>query len=124
MLAKLSGSILNKSDLARALEISEGSAREYLRITEGTFLWRELKSFEQNVLKSIVKMPKGYMRDTGLLHNLLNISSMEDLYTNPIVGLSFESFVIEEILKGFSRQSHYKLGLSLLQEQNVESKLT
>ena len=47
-------------------------------------------------------MPKGHIRDSGLLHHLLNIQSIEKLYTDPIVGLSFESFVIEEILKGLA----------------------
>ncbi len=47
-----------------------------------------------------IKMPKGYFRDSGLLHYLLNIETLEDLYSNPIVGHSFEGFVIEEIIKG------------------------
>ncbi len=100
MLSKLSGTIINKSNLARALEISEGSAREYLRIASGTFLWRELLSWENNIIKSTVKMPKGYLRDTGLLHYLLGIKDLAALYTHPIVGQSFESYVIEEIIKG------------------------
>lgn len=74
MLCHLSGTILNKSDIARALGVS----------------------------KSLVKLPKGHIRDTGLLHYLLNIDSLEKLYSHPIVGRSFESFVIEEILKGLS----------------------
>ena len=100
MLSKLSGTILNKSDLARALEVSEPTIRHYLEIADGTFLWRQLASFENNVTKSVVKLPKGYLRDSGLLHHLLRINNLESLYADPIVGHSFEGFVVEEILKG------------------------
>lgn len=100
MLCKLSGTILNKSEVARALEVSEGSVREFLAIADGTFLWRQLPSYEKSLTKSIIKMPKGHIRDTGLLHSLLRITDENDLYNDPIIGHSFESFVIEEIIKG------------------------
>ncbi len=102
MLCKLSGTIINKADVARALEVSEGSIREYLNIANGTFLWRTLPSYEKSKAKSIVKMPKGYIRDSGLLHMLLRITDVERLYSDPVVGNSFEGFVIEEIIKGLS----------------------
>jgi predicted AAA+ superfamily ATPase len=102
MLCHLSGTILNRSDIARALGVSEKSVREYLQIAAGTFLWRQILSYEKSGIKSIVKLPKGHIRDTGLLHYLLHINSLEKLYSHPIVGRSFESFVIEEILKGLS----------------------
>lgn len=100
MLCKLSGTIINKAELARALEVSEGSIREFLNIADGTFLWRPLASYENTHIKSIVKMPKGHIRDTGLLHSLLRITNERQLYSDPIVGHSFESFVIEELIKG------------------------
>jgi len=100
MLCKLSSTILNKSNVARALEVSEGSVREFLNIASGTFLWRQIPSYEKSISKSIVKMPKGYIRDTGLLHTLLRITDAETLYTDPIIGHSFEGFIIEEIIKG------------------------
>lgn len=102
VLAALSSTILNKSDLARGLEINEGSVREYLRIAEGTFLWRELASFEKSKLKSTIKMPKGYLRDSGLLFFLLNVRTLDELYVQPKIGNAFEGFVIEEIIKGIS----------------------
>lgn len=105
MLGKLSGTIINRSTLARSLEVSEKSIREYLTIAEGTFLWRQLLSYENNVGKSLVKMPKGHVRDSGLLHYLLKIDSIEALYEHPILGFSFESFVIEEIIKGLQATS-------------------
>lgn len=102
MLSQLSGTIINRSELARALEVDEKTTREYLKIAEGTFIWRELLSYENASVKSILKMPKGHMRDSGLLNNFLRINTLEKLYENPIVGRSFEAFVIEEILKGLS----------------------
>ena len=65
MLSQLSSTIVNKSELARAIEISESTIREYLMIAEGSFFWRQLTSFENKITKSIVKMPKGYIRDSG-----------------------------------------------------------
>ncbi len=100
ILSKLSGTIINKRDVGRALEISEVTVKDYISIAEGTFLWRSLPSFERNIIKSVIKMPKGYIRDTGLLHYLTHIRSLEDLMEDPSVGHSFEAFVIEEILKG------------------------
>jgi len=100
MLGQLSGTIINRSDVARALEINEKSVREYLTIAEGTFLWRQLPSYERNIVKAIVKMPKGYIRDSGLLHNFLRIQTLEELHHHTVIGRSFESFVIEEIIKG------------------------
>lgn len=100
MLGKLSGTIINRSDLARAIEVSEGTIREYLTIANGTYIWRALPSYEQNITKAIIKMPKGHLRDSGLLHYLLRISDENMLHQDPIVGRSFESFVIEEIIKG------------------------
>ena len=100
ILSKLSGTIINKRDLGRALEVNEGTAKDYLSIAEGTFLWRSLPSFERNIIKSIIKMPKGYIRDTGLLHYLTRINSLHELVEDPLVGKSFESFVIEEIIRG------------------------
>ena len=100
MLCNLSGAIINKAALARDIEISQTAAADYLTIAEGTFLWRQLLSYEKKANKSLVKMPKGHMRDSGLLHYLLRVQTPELLYQHPIVGHSFESFVIEEILKG------------------------
>lgn len=100
MLGKLSSHIINKSELARSLNISQPTVSHYLDIAEGTFLWRKLNSYENNPNKSIVKMPRGHIRDSGLLHHLLRLNSLEQLQEDPIAGFSFESFVIEEILKG------------------------
>ena len=107
ILSKLSASIINKQEIARDIEMSEGTIREYMSIIEGTYIWRNLPSYEKNIRKSVVKMPKGYVRDTGLLHFLLNINNLEELYNHPIIGNSFESFVIEEIVKGIQAKDVY-----------------
>lgn len=100
ILAKLSGTIINKSDLARSIEVSQPTIAQYLDIAHNTFLWRNIQSFNNNSIKSLIKMPKGFIRDSGLLHFLLKIHDEDSLMTDPIVGLSFESFVIEEIIRG------------------------
>jgi predicted AAA+ superfamily ATPase len=100
MLADLSGTIVNKSEVGRALEFNESTAREYLHIANNTFIWREILSYENSTIKSIVKMPKGYIRDPGLLHFLTGIQDMEALMKSFFIGSSFEGFVTEELLKG------------------------
>jgi hypothetical protein len=105
ILSKLSGTILNKRDIARALEVNEGTIKHYIDIIMETFLWRSLPSFEKNTVKSIIKMPKGYIRDSGLLHYLQKLDSFEALMGDSSVGVSFESFVVEEILKGLESTS-------------------
>ena len=99
-LSRLSGTIINKADIARAIEISEGSVREYLEIAEATFLWRIVPYYSRNAFKSLVKRPKGYIVDTGLLHYLLRIDNMDNLLLDPKVGSSFEGFIISEIVNG------------------------
>jgi uncharacterized protein len=105
MLARLSGSIVKKSDLSRALEISEPTVNDYIEIADGTFVWKKLTSFEHNIEKSTVKMPSGHYRDSGLCHYLLKLESIEDVENDPIIGKSFECFVIEEIIKGVEATS-------------------
>lgn len=102
MLAKLSGTIINKSDVGRILEFNESTARDYLHIANHTFIWRGVLSYEQSAIKSIVKMPKGYIRDSGLLHFLSGIETMDALFEASSIGSSFESFVIEELIKGLN----------------------
>lgn len=96
-----SGKILNQSTIARALEISSVTAKEYLDILHNTFIWRNLRSYEKNTLKQVQKMPKGFFRDQGILHHLLKLDDLDQLLLHPEAGTSFESFVIEEIIRGF-----------------------
>lgn len=100
MLGELSSKTLNKSDIGRSIGVTEPTVADYIDIANGTFIWRTIPSFEHNVTKRIVKMPRGHIRDTGLLHHLLHIGNLTQLQSNIIAGFSFEAFVIEEILKG------------------------
>ena len=96
-----SGNMINQSAISRALDVSSVTAKEYLEILHNTFIWRNLRSFEKNSLKKVQKMPKGFFRDQGILHHLLKIDELDRLLIHPVAGTSFESFVIEEIIRGF-----------------------
>ena len=96
-----SGHALNQSEMARALEVSSPTIKHYLDILHHTFLWRNLPSFEKNTLKRVQKMPKGFFRDPGILHHLLKITEVDDLLVHPAAGFSFETLMIEEIIRGF-----------------------
>jgi len=100
MLSELSGTIVNRSEIGRSLSVSEAAVRDYLDIAEGTFVWRNLPSLEHTVSKSVMKMPRGYIRDSGLLHHLQNVRTVEQLFMRPTTGSTFEGFLIEEIIQG------------------------
>lgn len=105
MLANLSGMVLNRSEVARSLGVSEKTVRNYLEIAAGTYIWRQVPSFEKSSMKSIVKMPRGHFCDSGLLNHLLRIRSLERLYAHPGVGAAFEGFVSEELIQGLNAVS-------------------
>lgn len=102
MLAQLSGKIINYSDVGRTLGISPPTVREYFRIAHGTFVWRHIPPYEKNAAKRIVKHPKGYLRDSGLLHHFLHLYSLNDLLAHPQMGHSWEAMVIENIIRGLN----------------------
>ena len=100
MLSELSGTIINRSEIGRSLNVSESAIRDYLDIAQGTFMWRTLPSLERTISKSVVKMSRGYLRDSGLLHHLVHVRKQEQIYTRPSTGSAFEGFIIEEIIQG------------------------
>ena len=100
MLAQFSGHQLNMSKMAGALEVSVSTVKDYLDIIHQTFIWRNLDPYVKNPLKKVQKAKKGFFRDQGLLHYLLRIQHIDDLLLHPVAGFSFESFVIEEIIRG------------------------
>ena len=100
MLSSISGTIINKSEVARSAETTEKSIRDYLQIMAGTFFWRELPAFKTSRIKTTTSLPKGHFRDSGLLLFLQNIFTLEDLEFYPKLGNVFESFVVEEIIRG------------------------
>jgi predicted AAA+ superfamily ATPase len=97
MLAHLSGNVLNSSKLGESLGIAHTTVRRYIDLLEQTFLIRTLLPFEGNVKKRLVKSPKIYVRDTGILHQLLQIKNYNDLMSNPVFGASWEGLVVENI---------------------------
>ncbi len=98
MLAHLQGSLLNTSKLAAALESSNKSVNRYIDLFVNLMLVRRLPPLLANVGKRLVKSPKVYIRDSGLLHCLLGIASLNELAGHPVVGASWEGFVIETLL--------------------------
>ena len=98
MLAHRQGSLLNASVLAKALETSAQSVTRYLDTLSDLLLLRRLPPFHANVGKRLVKSPKVYIRDSGLTHALLGIASLEQLAGHPVVGQSWEGYVIETLL--------------------------
>lgn len=101
MLGGSTGQILNVSEFGRSLGVSQPTARSYFDIAHGTYVWRMLPSFQKQVKKRVVKMPKGHMRDSGLCNFLLRNRTEEEFMAHPLSGRIWEGFVIEELLKGF-----------------------
>jgi len=101
-LSELSGTIINKAQLGRAIDTNEITIRDYLEIADKTFVWRIIPAYEKAKTKSLVKMPKGILRDSGLMHFLSNINDREKLIRSPNVGQNFESYIIEELIKGMN----------------------
>ena len=99
MLAHAQGGISNLSQLAASLGLSQPTVARYTDILEQSFLLRRLPPYFRNVGKRLVKAPKLYLRDTGLLHHLLNINDLDSLNNHPIRGASWETFVMEDILR-------------------------
>jgi len=98
MTAAVHGQLLNLSRLGQSLALSHPTVSSYLDYLEGAFLVRRLRPYAANVKKRLVRSPKLYWRDSGLLHALLRVGSYDDLLVQPWVGASWEGFVIEQIL--------------------------
>lgn len=99
MIAIQHGNIWNAEAMARSLGVSGPTVNRYLEFMEGAFLLRKLPAWFINAKKRMVKAPKIYIRDTGLLHFSNNVLKQINLQGHPIVGASWEGYVIEEICK-------------------------
>jgi predicted AAA+ superfamily ATPase len=97
MLAHRHGGLLNQSDLAAALGISGQTVGRYIDVLVDLMLVRRLPAWHGNVGKRLVRAPKLYVRDSGLLHALLGLVDLESLLAHPVAGASWEGFVIEQI---------------------------
>lgn len=97
MLAHLHGQLWNASRLASAFGVSAPTVQHYLDILEATYMLRRLPPLQANRGKRLVKSPKVYMRDSGILHALLGIVHLNDLAGHPVVGASWEGWILEQI---------------------------
>jgi len=98
MLAALHGQALNASQIGQSLGIDHKTVQSYIDFLEGAFLVRNLPPFHANIKKRLVKRPRIYLRDSGLLHALMRVQDLEMLYGQPWLGQSWEGFVIEQIM--------------------------
>jgi predicted AAA+ superfamily ATPase len=98
MLAHLHGNLIKYSELAKSLELSVHTIKKYVQFLENAFLVRTILPFHSNIKKRLVKSPKIYIRDSGILHFLLGIDRYEQLTGHPKMGASWEGFVIEQLM--------------------------
>lgn len=103
MLAHLHGQTLNSSQLGGTLGVSHTTIRSYLDLLTQTFMVRLLEPYAANTKKRLVKSPKVYLRDSGILHSLLQIDRLDDLLAHPGCGESWEGLVIENVIAALPR---------------------
>jgi uncharacterized protein len=106
MLSHYHGQILNHSELARSFGVSDMTVRRYCEILEGAFMIRLLQPWTANVGKRVVRRPKLYLRDSGLLHALLSLESLGQLQSSPTLGASWEGFALEVVGRMLDREDH------------------
>lgn len=111
MLAGTQGAIWNSENYARSLGVTHPTVNKYLDLLEGAYLIRKLPAWFVSAHKRVVKAPKIYLRDSGLLHYFNQVHKVSDLPGNIIVGASWEGYVIEEICRKLPagiRASYYR----------------
>ena len=110
MLAHHHGGVLNKSQLGQSLDVTHATIGHHLDMLAQTYMVRTLPPFLPNLKKRLVKSPKIYVRDSGLLHALLGLESEGDLRGHPVFGASWEGFALEQILQAYPgwKASHYR----------------
>jgi predicted AAA+ superfamily ATPase len=98
MMAHLHGNIIKYVELGRSLELSIHTIKQYLSFLQNAFLIRIIQPYHSNVKKRLVKAPKIYIRDSGILHYLLGLDVIDQLHGHPKKGASWEGFVLEQIV--------------------------
>jgi uncharacterized protein len=98
ILAHVHGQILNCSELGRSMAVSDATIRHYVDVLASTFMVRVLSPWHENLSKRQVKAPKIYIRDSGILHALLDIETMRALEQHPKIGASWEGFCVESLI--------------------------
>jgi predicted AAA+ superfamily ATPase len=107
MVAHYHGQVWNSAEPARSLGIGETTVRRYLDLLSDLFMVRQLPAWHANLKKRQVKSPKVYLRDTGLLHQLLGIRDLGELERHPKSGASWEGYVVEEALRAIEPEAAY-----------------
>lgn len=107
MLAHCHGQLWNGQKIANSLGLSGPTVRHYLDILQDTFMVRQLLPYHANIKKRLVKTPKVYVRDSGLLHSLIGLETIDDLLGHPSAGASWEGFVIEQIISMLPASWHF-----------------
>jgi hypothetical protein len=110
MLSHVHGQVLNLSALGNSLGVSGHTIRTWLDLLAGTFHVRLLEPLQANTGKRLVKSPKLYLRDSGILHSLIETESFDDLLAHPAFGASWEGFVLEQVQSSFpeAQYSYYR----------------
>ena len=131
MLTNIQGGLLNYSDLSDSLNISQPTVKSYINFLESAFLVRRLQPYFANVSKRLVKAPKLFFRDTGLLHHLMGIQDFDGLQGNIGLGNSWEGYVIQQIIANlrpdvetYFYRTKDKAELDLVLVQNLAVKMT
>ena len=99
MLGHFHGGVWNAQSFAKGLDISPTTVNRYIDYLEGAFMLRKLPPYSTNVKKRLVKSPKVYVRDSGLLHYLVNIHTAKEMIYNPAIGNAWEGYVLEQIIQ-------------------------
>jgi len=107
MLAHQQGQLINLSKLGANLDLTSPTVKSYVEMLEDLLLIRSLRPWLVNVGKRLVKSPKIYIRDSGITHALLNLTKLDDLLGHPVVGGSWEGFIIENILSVLPKGADY-----------------
>ena len=107
MLAHCHGQVWNGSEIGASLGVTNHTTRRYLDLFCGAYAVRQLQPWCENLGKRVVKSPKVYVRDSGLLHSLLGIPDLAALQGHPKLGASWEGFVIEQILSWAGERNAY-----------------
>jgi len=107
MIAHFHGNILQAENFARSLGVTGPTAARYFDFLEGAFIIHRLPAYAHNSKKRLIKSPKLYLRDAGVLHRLLHVNDVEELKSNVIVGNSWEGYVIEQIYN--SKPEHLRM---------------
>lgn len=127
LIASSQGNLINSQEFGRAIDVDRKTIIRFIDFLEGAFILRVLHPWYRNLKKRLVKSPKLYIRDSGLLHSLLGLDSYTSIINHIIVGASWEGFVIEQIINSFDEErqfwfyrTHQGAECDLLIEKNGE----